>query len=263
LDAGADINTIIRNGKSVYQFAQDNTFIPEINELIIDYGSRFVPKWEGFTQSDISRLDTIFQTESPMGRRPDAENYSMCPICLKFVERSEACKYMTHNCSIEGGYYHKKLYKKFKNSDGKIYWCTICNRICSGHRHYKVQPWDTPEPELVPIIVGVNVFSGDCRGAEGGGGLPEKLVRFRRFKEYARELQGKIGKKTMDEAINELVEEMWNAPFARINEARRRNILEKKQFNIPTENFTANRATLDQRTFQSGSLRGFAPQIVA
>jgi hypothetical protein len=80
------------------------------------------------------------------------------------------------------------------------------------------------------LLRGTEPFSADCSKTEGGGGRLEKVARFRRLREYALELQEDVGKKTFDAAMNELVEEMWNAPLARkgivakINAAKKWNI---------------------------------------
>ena len=252
---GVDINMPSWQGKSVLQHAREGRFSSVIKSLIV--GSMHesnleTVKWKGFTKSDIKRLDTIFDTDAAPGMRPNAENWSMCPVCLKFAERTSGCKYMNHDCSTEGGYKHNALYNKYKNDSGKIFWCTICNRICSGHRHYRIQPWDTTIPELVPIQTGVNFFSADCTGNEGGGGLLEKLVRFRRFKQYARELQAEVEKISFSDAMDQLVEEMWNAPLARFRGAK--NMMNLKKFNVPNNNFLANVSVATNNTTNAPNL---------
>lgn len=241
------IKLLINAGARLYELnaPRKNDFSPEINALI----TSMEPKWKGFTRSDIERLDTIFDTDIPNdGSPPSAENWSMCPICLSFVFRSDGCKYMRHMCPNihPDNIFNRKLYNQYKNAEGEIAWCTICNRICSGHRHYKIQPYTTTNPLLEPIIpMPANTFfSSDCRGPEGGGGLPEKLLRFRRFKEYARELQGDINMISKDLAIKTLVEEMWNAPFMRVHEHRLAKIRTNRTFNTSTNNFSPNVAPI-------------------
>jgi hypothetical protein len=55
------------------------------------------------------------------------------------------------------------------------------------------------------------------------------------MREYALELQDDVGKKTEQEALEELVEEMWNAPMAR--KPILKKILEEKAWNIPASAF--------------------------
>ena len=107
--------------------------------------------------------------------------------------------YMNHKCT-EMPYYHAELYNKYKNSEGKISWCTICGRICVGHYHYPIVSVDASKPQ--PLIFGQpNPFENDCRLTNGGGGLPEKIARIRQLRETARELQADIDKLDHEEAM--------------------------------------------------------------
>ena len=72
-----------------------------------------------------------------------------------------------------------------------------------------------------------------------GGGLSEKLARFRRFREYALELQDEIGEKSEQEALEELVEETWNAPLRRERKLLK-GIANTKKWNINTGRFKKN-----------------------
>jgi hypothetical protein len=74
----------------------------------------------------------------------------------------------------------------------------------------------------------------ECKGF-GGGGYKEKLMRFRRMREYAAELQDQIDKKTFIEAADELIEETWNAPFMRTGQLNK--MMHEKKFNIPNNAF--------------------------
>lgn len=188
-----------------------------------------VTTWNGFTQSDIGKLDIIFEEQ--------ASEYAMCPVCTRYVERSEACMYMKHNCAETPGFYHRALYNKFKNDEGYIGWCTICNRITKGHRHYELTSSTVKRmPELEPSG---DPFEKDCSKTNHGGGLPEKLARFRRFREYALELQDDIDEKSEKEALEELVEETWNAPLRREKKLLK-GIAETKKWNINTGRFSKN-----------------------
>jgi hypothetical protein len=68
-------------------------------------------------------------------------------------------------------------------------------------------------PEIFFGNEDTNVFEKDCRLTNNGGGLPEKVARFRRLREVAFELQDEVDKITKENAMNELVEEVWNAPL--------------------------------------------------
>ncbi len=177
------------------------------------------PKWAGFTQDDYRMFQNIF------GERP--QDYSQCPICLKHVERSEACMYMRHNCTELGGYYHQILYKFYKNDKGNVYWCTICGRSALGHRHYELPKDFAYEYETVydergrrkkrmklpPLGPGRGrPFDIDCRLTNGGGGFPEKYIRFTTYITTAKRLNDVIGIMPDEVARTHLVEECFQAP---------------------------------------------------
>jgi len=227
VEAGADINILDKIGQKPIDLA-----IGQNHQAVVEYLEALQPQpqWKGFTQSDISKFDTIFETE---GEAPPAANYACCPVCLKFVERSDACMYMSHKCS---GYYHKELHKKYANPEGLIYWCTICGRICFGHRHYEKTSWDSRKPELLPSGA---PFEGDCKKTNGGGGLEEKLARFRALRNTAYDLQAALDAGetlTVKQATNELVQQCWNAAPGFIT----RRIMTKKAWNRPLSNFPPN-----------------------
>ncbi len=188
------------------------------------------PKWKGFSRSDISKFDTIFGD--------DAINFAVCPVCLKYVERSDACMYMRHNCAALGGFYHHDLYNKYKNTAGQVGWCTICGRVCVGHNHYELGLAKDAKPTV--IVTAHDPFSKDCRDANGGGGLPEKFSRFRRMREFALELNEFVGSMTEEDALKELIEETWNAPLNR--SLRIPKIMTDRKWNIPTNAFPENSA---------------------
>ena len=207
-------------------------------------------KWRGFSRSDISVLNTIFETESTSpDKRPDAENVSCCPICFKIVpfgrtapqtvSRESGCMYMLgHNCSTLGGYYHLNLYEKYKNPDGTICWCTICGRICqqTPHRHYQLGPVNGPKADTIVPREDANPYGGEADCIKfGGGGLKEKLMRYRRMREYAHELQSKIDKILFEDAINQLIEETWNSLL--LEHADIEKIASEKKWNISNIEF--------------------------
>ncbi len=214
------VKYLIRHGAAVNDRIRENAG-PRVKKYLAS------KPWAGFTRGDLQKLDTIFDPAAgPMAM----QNISICPVCLMEYRREVGCNYMTHNCFKENDYYHYDLYNKYKNPDGTINWCTVCGRICKGHGHYKLAPFDAPVPPLLPTM---NVYAEDCR-IDGGGGVEEKIMRFRTLREVARNLQLEIGEKTRDDALDELVEEMWNPmPRPRIVE----RILARREFNIPLNVF--------------------------
>ncbi len=218
LDGGANVGICDNLGKCPLDIATTK----EMRKLL-----QSTLKWEGWTEGDAAKLDGIFAEDEI------AKNCSLCPICMKYVIRSEACMYMSHVCKDLKGYYHEELYNKYKNEEGKIYWCTICGRICKGHRHYELGQAQGAIPSLLP---GRDPFASDCMN-EGGGSINEKLLRFRRLREYAKDLQEEAGKLPWIDAMNELCEEMWNAPLVRVSRAKLEKMRTEKQYNIPSSNF--------------------------
>jgi hypothetical protein len=117
----------------------------------------------------------------------------------------------------------------------KITWCTDCGRICYGHQHYEVNSANaTTKPKKLPHG---DPFEKDCRISNGGGGYPEKVARYRRAREYALELQEDVGKITRTAALEDLAEQIWNAPLYKTRAVNR--IIRNKTWNIPTERFPA------------------------
>ncbi len=227
-DAGADTKLTNNHGETPLDIARvkNNHAVVAYLESLIPEENK--PKWKGFTRSDISKFDTIFGD--------DAINIAVCPICLKYVERSDACMYMTHNCSTLGGFYHPDLYSKYKNAAGQISWCTICGRVCVGHNHYELGL--AKDAKSAVIATAHDPFSKDCRDANGGGGLPEKFSRFRRMREVALALQDNVGTMTEENALKELIEETWNAPLFRAYQVPK--IMTTRAWNIPSNAFPPN-----------------------
>lgn len=230
--------------------AREGRYSPEMNALIME---RFPapaaapvepPKmWKGWTRGDLGKFDIVFDEHN-------AINYSICPFCFKLAERRDGCMYMYHNCLEEqrakGGFVHKELYEKYKMTNqmnphlnNMVWWCTVCNRPCKSHVHYDLLPPFVANPMVVRMDPGADPFGNDCRGANKGGGIPEKIARYRRAREYALELQGQVDQITEDEAMKQLIEEMWTAPIARY-ERRVEKIRQEGRFNIPNVNFPPN-----------------------
>ena len=238
LDAGANKNHKDKKGKNAYDYAK-KCESDEIKELFeID-----AKIWRGSSKQDMELYDTFF--ESPL-------EWSNCPVCLQYIERNRGCMYMAHDCNTSDHYYHKELYEKYKflNYDNKptIEWCTVCGRISKEHKHYIKVYSDSDVLTFAPLRPDIRrrleaeetfVFFEDenCKGF-GGGGVEEKAARFRRLREYAKELQDDIDKKTYNNAMKELIEEVWNAPLFRTKKVAQ--ILKEKRFNIPASNFSNN-----------------------
>ncbi len=220
--------------------------------------------WLGFSKNDSEKLNSIHEQVTHVSSLGNVSNasfnenlYSMCPVCLKYIEHERGtCMYMHHDCKHSGNYYHKELYNKYKtpsldgygNPTGKysIYWCTLCGRICGGlggHQHYAKQSFNTANPTLLPPGVPYEV---DCRQTSGGGGLPEKLARYTQLRKTAAELNTQVGQITVEEACNQLVEDMWDAPLVSENQ-------EYTFPNIPTkegENITEYRVQMTNSEFK-------------
>ncbi len=223
LDAGADKTIVNRDMKRASDYASTSA----IRNFINSYGQNTSTalKWQGWSRGDATMLDGIF------GDDATAKNFALCPVCMKYVVRSDACMYMSHNCAAAKGYYHEDLYTKYKNREGIINWCTVCGRICKGHNHFNLAPAQGPVP---PVVHGSDPFASSCE-VEGGGGITEKLLRFRRLREHAKDLQDEVGKMDWRQAMDELCEEMWNAPMVRARTLK--TMLAEKKFNIPDTNF--------------------------
>jgi len=195
--------------------------------------------WKGTTKTDVDKFDIFF--EQPF-------DWSVCPVCLSFVERKDGCLFMSHICKKDSEYYNEALFNKYSYrghlGENMIEWCTACGRVSKSHKHYKLASYNEEKPEFAKIKE--NIEQALLRGTAayfdnkncqdfGGGGLEEKVARFRRLREYSLELNDDIGKKTHQEAMNELIQEVWNAPLQRSKKPAQ--IIEKKEWNIPLKNF--------------------------
>ena len=204
LENGADPNIANLQGETPLTLALQNK-----DNLIINL---FSPKWKGLKKSDINNLNKIFG--------PNPNNFSMCPVCLEFIEDVGDTMYIGHECSK---YNYVDLYKKYKDGN-MIHWCKICNRITSDSAHYQLTGYTYPKSVLLPSRF---PQAKDCR-INGGGGLIEKAERFRRYIEYGLELQSKDLAEIL--AIYELVEEVWNAPLLN-NKILIANIFKDRKWN--------------------------------
>jgi ankyrin repeat protein len=184
--------------------------------------------WKGQTKEDIEIFDTFFE---------DVLNWSFCPICLGYTQRSEACRYMHHNCrDMRGSFPNTRLYNLYKTEEGNIYWCTICGRICKGHRHFPLTPHQAERaPGLVPLVPNADYFGADEQCIkDGGGGIPEKVKRFERLLAWTKELQSQVGEIGNREARAQIAEEAWNAPLLQMNTAA---ILAARKFTTSKDDF--------------------------
>lgn len=175
-------------------------------QCALNHHRRHIRVWSGWSFEDIQQTDTIF-TEH-------AANYSYCPLCLKFFERSSGCMYMSHNCAAEGRIHHKKLFRKYVTVNSEtgsecIQWCSICNRVSGNNCHYSIASYDHDGHLQQPG----NICESDCRISSSGGGLVEKYARFLELRKAAHALNESIGDISENNAVLQLVESMWNAPF--------------------------------------------------
>lgn len=248
---GIDVNFKSGEGKTALDYAKEPRFKnPEIIALL-------KPKWKGWSRSDVDVFNTVFLTElDPAVGRAPVENKSVCPVCLKYVDRTDGCRYMSHDCAKLPGFYHEALYNKYKqikNGEYYILWCTICNRICRDfvdelglpqHGHLEYGPSDGPIPRVKwnEQIRKATHFGGeaDCIQS-GGGGREEKIMRFRHLREFALLLNEDVDKIPYDEAMEKLVEEMWNAPLhaglSALPKRKVAKIMKEGKWNIPNTNF--------------------------
>lgn len=232
LEHGADKNIKNKDSKTPADLAED-----EVVEMALGV-AKF---WEGWSRSDIAFLNGIFTDETrPVSNNnaiSKATDYSLCPVCLKTVERPSGCMHMKHDCASQGGFYHKELYDKYK-VDGGIHWCTICNRIGwasgSDFRHYNLGLAEGPIPGKA---YNSYLYDKDCSVRSGGGGLPEKYHRFNRLRNVALRFNHPafIGKKYQREILEKLTEDMWDAPF--VHDPLSEIQWSEKQWNRPNTNF--------------------------
>jgi hypothetical protein len=235
-----NININLKNneGKTAYDIAL-KAGNREIAELLKPKSSK---KWKGSSKADIEKYDAFFEAPT---------EWTTCPICLDFVERSDGCMFiMGHDCAKTGHHYNKELYEKYAyEAPAGVYnveWCTICGRITEFHKHFKLVSASADKAQLAKVDANVErrlnagdnqvFFDTDNCKKFGGGGIEEKAARFRRLREYALELQDDIDTKLEEDALDELIDEVWNAPLRR-EKKKIAKILEEKKFNIPSSNF--------------------------
>ena len=222
IDKGA--NRLIKNraGKTPLDYAKERGY--EQYYEILDTTATD-EKWKGYTQEDATFFNSILENEDTLA------NISVCPFCLQYTERKDACKYMTHKCSPD--IRHERLYNLYKNDSGAVYWCTVCGRHCFGHRHFALS--DTTEYQQSELLMpkpGADVFANASCPLEGGGGPDEKIRRIDGLLRYVCEVQDDVDKRAAREVRKELIEEAWKAASARVPKTVR-DIKAAKKFNIP------------------------------
>lgn len=221
LERGADKTIEDERGKTALDYATDE----EIRALLEEKLVGPVEMWKGYTMADAEFFNPILDNESNLA------NYSICPFCLQYTERSDACKYMTHMCNKN--LRNERLYNLYKNSRGYVAWCTVCGRHCIGHNHFPLT--DTNETTRPPVMVakpGADVFRNESCPLEGGGGPDEKIRRIDGLLRYICQMQDEVGKRPTKEVHDELVEEAWKSANLRAQKTVR-DIKAAKKFNIP------------------------------
>jgi ankyrin repeat protein len=258
VEKGANVSYIDPTGKKAIDYTTDE----ELKELLGE--KHFKILWTGFSRADIDFTNMIFEQTTHATNlaklNPDESLFSICPVCLKYIQHETGtCMYMTHSCVEQAGYngyYHKKLwdafsYEKAYDALGRdilaaqrkrvLEWCTNCGRICKGHRHYELKSiYKSGSKDIViPGLLGQgDYFATTCdKPGIGGGGIKEKLNRYRRFREVVLALNDPsiIGQMAYEDAINTLVEAVWEAPL----DPRRfeiRMIETQKKYNKPVAN---------------------------
>jgi hypothetical protein len=203
VEKGAKTDIFDDEGKSLLYWARENN--PLIYRYLKGISENKGPKsdklYDGYSKSDILLFNQIFS---------NPEDYSICPVCLEYTERTDGCRYMKHQCEEP---YNKKLFDLYSVNE-EIEWCTICGRICNDHRHYKyASPTSDKIPELEPYAASTaGYFGGEKECIEGGGGgFKEKVRRLYTLISEACKLQSEIGSIKDIEARTKLSDESWKS----------------------------------------------------
>ena len=238
---------------NAYKYARDFLWdlrqkAKKISSDILIFSSK---PYKGETKSGIDFFNDIFTPDFPHPTDKMADGSqkmvspllgtSFCPVCLASVNRDDGCMYvMGHNCSsLKEQIYNEKLFNKYKYnyySKMMIEWCTICGRITKNHKHIVPQTVESTEPiEYSPFLPGAPegnhmFYQNDCVNV-GGGGLKEKIERFRRLRDEYEVLQSQVGIITVKEAKLLLIKKSFEAPLhMEIEKAQK--ILDDKTFNL-------------------------------
>jgi hypothetical protein len=217
----------------------------EANAILVEEREDlFLPKWKGYSESDLTLFNSMFDVDEPGTKlspeqrekllQTKIQNFSTCPVCLRVVVRSDACMFMTHECSPP---HHKELYDKYNYTatNGKIYteWCTICGRICKGHKHYQIGKALGPVPGFTTkqAITDVAAFGADCKKL-GGGGIEEKIFRIQRMIDMVCELQPYVNVISDQRARNLLTEKIWDSALEEPDPIVLVDVIEGKSFRL-------------------------------
>jgi ankyrin repeat protein len=261
LDKGASVDIVV-NGETIYEIAMS-----ESNDAIKELFLASKPKkpYTRTTKSTIEKF-SVFLAIPDYPPNPTSEQkikaekkavalanqFSLCPICMDFVERSMGCLYMSHICDVSRR--HSKLYKAYKNEDELIWWCTDCGRICRGHRHYKLPAYPGDNTELLRSR---NPFAENCLG-EGGGSIKEKLARISRLIDVYADLQNPEVEMGETEARDLLIEQMWNGPFFHLFV----NPQTVKRWKTDISIFPSDTATADVDTYSGAPAGSYETPII-
>jgi hypothetical protein len=192
--------------------------------------------YKGYTKSSIDTFINIF--ERPL-------DFSFCPICLEYIDRSAGCMYMTHTCKKSQR--HEKLYQLYKDTTpgpvyfGKIEWCTLCGRLTHQHKHFKNPDVAnlTKLPGFAPLAPGaaavgdILFFDKDCVKS-GGGGFEEKIKRYHAFVYSVCAFQKEVDKLSDQQIRNRIAENCLRA-FSLPDDGRIAKAIADKKIIIPPD----------------------------
>ena len=189
-------------------------------------------KWKGYGKSTME----TFESQLFNGGPDSLTSFALCPVCLGTGTRDAGCNYMNHVCN-SSDYVNNKLYNKYSTSEGIVWWCAVCGRICNGHRHYELAAHNAPRPALNASTV---MYGTTC--SPGGGNVEEKIARFREMLDTYSELQGQIDTITRKEALDLVTTRMWDAPLhiAAADSDAIATIIANKSFGIDPSVFSNN-----------------------
>lgn len=207
-------------------------YVPGVPDTLGEFTDPIEKLYSGFTKSDEEIVKLFFENPTHWG---------MCPICLEYVERSEACEFIgDHICKRNNR--NERLHALYSSAGGKVEFCSICGRITHRHRHYALTDGSEEVlPELLRTKAELGIQDRRRDATEsytkcdygGGGNVEEKVHRFRQLLVKACELQQEVGKKPNKEVRDALILDVWKAPIAYPVDAKK--ILEEKKFDYPCE----------------------------
>lgn len=159
--------------------------------------------------------------------------------------KSLGCRYMHHDCKGLGRFYDEDLFNKYKGSGNnpEIVWCVVCNRICYGHKHFKLMKANKENPSTADLLQSGTPFGWETEClADGGGGVAEKILRLNAMVEKISELQSQVNIISDREARTQIIRAAWDAPLNPPAKAAA-NILSSKKFSKNKNILTAISAT--------------------